>query len=180
MTGRALRLFCVIIRGPAGAGKSTLARAVQAELSTKVAVIDTDIFNWQIVPGEEDKEVVYDNTVSLATHYIGYGYSVIIEGLILTGEEGGAIARLRRIARGDRATLADFYCSVPKAEAVRRSERRERQVSRDKISAWWDLAEEDKQNVEWPLIDIDMTVEVSESVSAVLAHLTTLEQGSGS
>ena len=146
----------------------------------KVAVIDTDIFNWQIVPGEEDKDVVYENAVSLSSAYMGYGYSVIVEGLILTNEERGAIARLRRIAAGNRVTLADFYCSVPKAEALSRSERRERQVSGELISTWWDLAEADKQNVDWPLIDIDMAVEVSESVAAVLDHLTSLELGGAS
>ena len=154
-----------------------MARAVQAQLlPAKVAVIDTDIFNWQIVPGEDDKDLVYENVVSLASTYIKHGYSVIVEGLILTDEERGAIARLRQIAAGRDVTFADFYCSVPKDVALCRAERRERQVTGDAISAWWDRAEEDKRWVDWPLVEIDMTVAVAESVAAVLGQLTRLDK----
>ena len=149
---------------------------IRMALSAKVAVIDTDIFNWQIVPGEDDKDVVYENVVSLASAYMKHGYSVIVEGLILTDEENGAMARLRRVAAGRGVTFADFYCSIPKEEALCRAERRERRVSSDKISAWWDLAEADKRNVDRPLCEIDMTGDVSESVAAVLDELTRLEK----
>ena len=176
MTERTPRQFCAVLRGPAGAGKSTLARAVQAALTAKVAVIDTDIFNWQIVPGEDDKDVVYENVVSLASAYLKHGYSVIVEGLILTDEERGAIARLREFAAGEQAAFADCYCSVPKDVALCRAERRERRVSSDKISAWWDLAEADKRNVDRPLVEIDMTVAVSENVAAVLDELTRFDK----
>ena len=55
--------FCIILRGPAGAGKSVLAHEVQERCTTKTALIDTDIFNWTIVPGEDDKAVVYENRI---------------------------------------------------------------------------------------------------------------------
>ena len=180
MTERTLRQFCAVLRGPAGAGKSTLARALQAALAAKVAVIDTDIFNWQIVPGEDDKDVVYENVLSLASTYMKHGYSVIVEGLILTDEERGAIARLSHLAAGRGVSFADFYCSVPKDVALCRAERRERQVSSDAISAWWERGEEDKRNVAWALVEIDMTLAVSESVAAVLGRLTLLDKESAS
>jgi len=83
------------LRGPAGAGKSSLAEALRQELGYPAAAIDTDLFNWTIVPGESNKRVVYDNLCLLAESYLRYGYDVVISGLILTYEEQGALASLR-------------------------------------------------------------------------------------
>lgn len=108
MRSRALPQFCLILRGPAGAGKSTLARSIQEAFPQKVAVIDTDIFSWQIVPGEDDKELVYENIVSLASSYLRRGHSLIVEGLIISAEERGALEELRPFARSRGAFVADF------------------------------------------------------------------------
>ncbi len=163
--------FCIVFRGPAGAGKSTLAETVQRELSQKVAAIDTDIFNWRIVPGEDDKEVVYENVVTLAANYLRRGYSVVIEGLIITSEEMGAISTLRELATAGGATFLDFYCHVPRRIALRRNRGRDRGVSDQMIEEWWDLAEADKKNVQWPLVELDMTVDRQRCAAQVLGYL---------
>ena len=163
--------FCIVLRGPAGAGKSTLARAVQQGLSQKVAAIDTDIFNWQIVPGEDDKELVYENIRVLAEKYLEHGSSVIVEGLIITSEERGTIAELRQLALSRGVVFIDFYCQVPKALAVQRNGERFKGVSQQMIEQWWELAEADKENVRWPLVKLDMALDPRRSATQLLRHL---------
>ena len=164
--------FCVILRGPAGAGKSALAQAIQRELSQKVAVIDTDIFSWQIVPGEDDKAMVYKNVVTLASNYLGRGYSVVVEGLIITSEEDGAMARLCQLATSHRALFLDVFCRIPKHLALQRNRGREKGVNDQLIEEWWNLAEGDKNNVQWPLVELNMTVDVAQCAAQVLGSLT--------
>ena len=163
--------FCIILRGPAGAGKSRLAGEIQQELSQKVAVIDTDIFNWQIVPGEDDKELVYNNVVALASNYLARGYGVIVAGLIITSEERGAIEKLRQMAESRRATFIDFYCRIPKHLALQRNKGRDKDIPDRQIEAWWDLAEDDKANVPWVLVELDMTLSPQECAFQILNRL---------
>jgi len=151
------RQFCVILRGPAGAGKSSLAREVQRLCSSKTAVIDTDLFNWTIVPGEDDKAVVYENVVWLAGNYLRHAYNVIIEGLILSSEERGALEPLRELARHRPASVVDFYCWVPEDEALRRNEGRDKGVNAEQIREWWELAEADRARIQESTIELDMT-----------------------
>ena len=163
--------FCIILRGPAGAGKSRLAGEIQQDLSQKVAVIDTDIFNWQIVPGEDDKKLVYNNVLVLASNYLARGYGVIVEGLIITLEERGAIEKLRQIAESRRAAFIDFYCRIPKHLALQRNRGRGKDIPDSQIEAWWDLAEDDKANVPWLLVELDMTLSPQECAAEVLSRL---------
>lgn len=168
------RQFLVVLRGPAGAGKSTLARAIQRAIKTKTAVIDTDIFNWQIRPGEDNKTVVYDNVAVITANYLRYGYNVIVEGLIITTEERGGIQRLRGLAALHRAIFLDFYCWVPLETALQRNRLRDKNVPSASIEEWWQLAEADKRRVSWPLIEVDMTDDTEHSVTRVLGRLRAL------
>ena len=164
--------FCIILRGPAGSGKSTLAREIQRRCSTKTAVIDTDLFNWSIVPGEDDKAVVYENVVALSLNYLRRGYNVIIEGLIIASEEQGALGQVRKLAAERRAFVTDFYCRVSKDVALARNERRAKAVEPRQIEDWWDLAEADKASVSVPLVELDMEAELEVVATKVLDAVT--------
>jgi predicted kinase len=163
----------IVLRGPAGAGKTTLARSVQAEADRLTAVIDTDIFNWEIVPGESNKELVFRNVVMLAENYLRYGYDVIVCGLIVTSEELGAMDRLRKLALIHNAVFADFYCAAPRDVVLERSRARLKDVPEDSVLQWWELAESDRENVEWNLIELDMRNDLPTLTAQVFVALET-------
>lgn len=163
--------FCIILRGPAGAGKSALAREIQVRCSSKTAVIGTDLFNWTIVPGEDDKTVVYENVVALATNYLRRGYNVMIEGLIISSEERGALAAVHQAAKAEGVPVVEFYCQVPKDVALKRSAERRKDVPSQMIEQWWDLAEADKASANVQLVELDMTVELETVATSVLDTL---------
>lgn len=164
--------FCIILRGPAGSGKSTLAKEIQRRCRSKTAVIDTDIFNWSIVPGEDDKAVVYENVVTLASNYLRRSYNVIIEGLIISSEEQGVLEQVRKLVAERRAVCVDFYCRVSKDVALGRNEGRGEGVEPVQIEEWWDLAEADKANVSVPLIELDMEAALGDVATKVLDTVT--------
>ncbi len=164
--------FCVILRGPAGAGKSSLAREVQRLCSFKTAAIDTDLFNWTIVPGEDDKATVYENVVALATNYLHRGYNVIIEGLIISSEERGALDAVHQIANAEGVPVVEFYCQVPKDVALKRSSGRNKHVPSQEVEQWWDLAEADRANVRVQLVELDMTADLDVLAASVLDTVT--------
>lgn len=162
----------VVLRGPAGAGKSSLAEALRQELGYPAAAIDTDLFNWMIVPGESNKRVVYDNLCLLAESYLRYGYDVIVSGLILTHEEQGALAALRAKVGLLGGGYWDFYCHVPLDMAMRRSAERDRDVPAEWIHKWWHDAREDLSAVSWPVHELDMQRPLTVNVHEVTAVLS--------
>ncbi len=161
--------FLVVLRGPAGVGKTTLAKSVQATAAQRVATIDTDLFNWEIVPGEPDKALVYRNLVMLAESYLRSHHSVIISGLILSSEEAGAMQKLRRFAASRGVIFLDFYCRASREVVVQRNRTRDKQVSEAAILRWWEQAELDKPNVAWELIILDMNAALVLLTDQVLA-----------
>ena len=161
--------FLVVLRGPAGVGKTTLAKSVQATAAQRVATIDTDLFNWDIVPGEPDKALVYHNLVMLAESYLRSRYSVIISGLILSSEEAGAMQKLRRFAASRGVIFLDFYCWASREVVVRRNRTRDKPVPETAVLRWWEQAELDKPNVAWELTTLDMRVALAPLTAQVLA-----------
>ncbi|MAG36141.1 MAG: hypothetical protein CL878_07850 [Dehalococcoidia bacterium] len=168
-TTRTQPQFLITLRGPAGAGKTALAKSVQAAADQLVATIDSDLFNWEIVPGESDKALVYRNLVMLAENYLRGGYSVVVSGLIISSEEAGAMQKLRQFAASRGAVLLDFYCSASRDLVVQRNRTRYKQVPEAAVLRWWERAELDKPNVSWELITLDMSAELSSLTGQVLA-----------
>ena len=161
--------FLVVLRGPAGVGKTTLAKSVQATADQRVATIDTDLFNWEIVPGESDKALVYRNLVMLAENYLRSRYSVIISGLVISSEEAGAMQKLRRFAASRSVIFLDFYCWVSRELVVQRNRARDKQVPEAAVLRWWEQAELDKPNVAWELTTLDMRAALVPLTDQVLA-----------
>lgn len=158
----------MVLRGPAGVGKSTLAAAVRDALGYPTAVIDTDMFNWTIVPGESNKRVVYDNVLLLAESYLRYGYDLVVSGLILSSEERGAIAALRAKAQLLGHGCWDFCCTAPLDVTFRRHLARGRDVPVELIEKWWHEAEADRATITWPVHELDMRLPVERNVRRIL------------
>jgi len=167
----------IVLRGPGGAGKTTLGEALRSALGYPSALIDTDLFNWTTVPGESNKRVVFDAVRSLAEVYIRNGYNVIVAGLILTDEECGGIELLASASRFYGHTFHDFYCGVDLATAVERSNGRDREIPIADIERWWSAAEEDVENVRWPIYRLQMSRPVADLVTEVLGIADGGEKG---
>lgn len=161
----------VVLRGPAGVGKSTLANALRDALGYPTSAIDTDLFNWTVVPGESNKRVVYDNLGLLTESYLRYDYDVVISGLILTGEEQGALAALRAKTRLLGGGYWDFYCHAPLSVTLERHAARDRAVEVDLIEKWWHEARDDIAEVPWRVAELDMTRPLDANVGQILGQL---------
>lgn len=158
----------IVLRGPGGAGKTTLGEALRSELGYPSALIDTDMFNWTTVPGESNKRVVFDAVRSLAEVYIRNGYNVIVCGLILTNEDCGGIELLAAAARFYGHSFHDFYCDVGLETAVERSNGRDRDIPAADIERWWVAARDDVENVAWSVHRLQMSRSVADLVTEVL------------
>jgi predicted kinase len=166
-----VRRRVVVLRGPAGVGKSTLAAALRDTLGYPTAAIDTDLFNWAIVPGESNKQVVYDNLGLLAESYLRYDYDVVISGLILTAEERGALASLRAKAGLLGGSYTEVYCHATLDTTLQRHADRGRDVDPALIEDWWHLARADVSAVPWKVHELDMEQPLAVNVQNVLRLL---------
>ena len=158
----------IVLRGPGGAGKTTLGEGLRSALGYPSALIDTDMFNWMTVPGESNKRVVFDAVRSLAEVYIRNGYNVIVCGLILTDEDRGGVELLASASRFYGHSFDDFYCDVDLVTAVQRADARDRDIPAADIERWWAAAREDVENVPWPVHRLQMSRTITELVIDVL------------
>jgi hypothetical protein len=146
-----------------------------AAANRPVAAIDTDLFNWEIVPGESNKELVFRNLVMLAKNYLRYDYSVIISGLIITSEEAGALQNLRRFVIDHNIVFRDCYCSASRELVAYRNRTRDKDVPEEAVLRWWELAEQDRSNVAWRLFSLDMSLDLSQLTQHVLSTIKTTQ-----
>ena len=76
----------IIIRGPPGIGKTTIAKELAKKLPNNVAVIDSDILRWDFIPKKtktfNDHKVVYKSLFDLTKNYLDNGLNVIVEGIL--------------------------------------------------------------------------------------------------
>ena len=80
----------IIVTGPPGAGKSTVARMVADHYETSVLLVGDDFHHairkgylppWQ-AESEHQNEVVIDSTAAAAAAYARGGYLVVVDGII--------------------------------------------------------------------------------------------------
>lgn len=161
--------FLIILRGPAGSGKTSLAKDIQDRVGEGLAVIDTDIFSWQVVPGEPNKRLVFGNIAMLAENYLQWDRNVVISGLILTAEEAGTIERLRKFCIDKGTRFRDFYCHAPRDLVVQRNKDRNKDVPESWVRHWSNEADRDKENVSWELNDLDMRKDINNLTQEVMS-----------
>lgn len=115
----------IVIRGPAGAGKSTVARLVLAELPGKVAFIRTDRFlaipKDGTVLDPEHLYLAYTAAGRAARTFLDAGYTVVAEGALVILELPVFLT-----AAGLGAEAARIFTLLPSLEeTVRRNRARE-------------------------------------------------------
>ncbi|WP_285479534.1 kinase [Amycolatopsis sp. NBRC 101858] len=108
----------VVLRGPSGAGKTTVATAVRARLGHGVALVQQDVLRRVVlrehdVPGGLNIALI----ATVCRFSLDAGYHVILEGILTAARYG---PMLRRLAADHRGHTTFFYFDVPFAETVRR------------------------------------------------------------
>lgn len=108
----------VVLRGPSGAGKTTVATAVRARLGRGVALVQQDVLRRVVlrehdVPGGLNIALI----ATVCRFSLDAGYHVILEGILTAARYG---PMLRQLAADHRGHTTFFYFDVPFAETVRR------------------------------------------------------------
>ena len=162
----------IVLRGPAGVGKSTLATAVQQALGYPTAHLDTDVLNWQFVPGEPNKHVVFEVLQQITATYLANGYHVVIAGTIPTTEEAGALDSIRTAARFHHHGYHEFFCDAPLSTCVDRASGRVRNVTPADIERWWHESRHDLAALTSETVILDMTLPLERNVETVAGSVT--------
>ncbi|MFJ9782635.1 AAA family ATPase [Amycolatopsis sp. NPDC101161] len=108
----------VVLRGPSGAGKTTIATAVRARLGRGVALVQQDVLRRVVlrerdVPGGLNIALI----ATVCRFSLDAGYHVILEGILTAARYG---TMLRQLATDHRGRTSFFYLDVPFDETVRR------------------------------------------------------------
>ena len=88
-------LYVVVVRGPALAGKTAVARRLAERLPGKVALLSQDELQsrWIVGHGDDfaaEAELVYRQIKLLAASYVRGGYHIVIEGSFAAYRDGVA------------------------------------------------------------------------------------------
>ena len=109
-----------MLRGNSGAGKSTVARALRAELGRGVAIVDQDTVRRKLL---REHDVEHGVNIGLIEHIVRYmlanGYVVILEGILHAGRYGEMLRRLRHDFAG-----SWYFLQVTWHESLRRHQTR--------------------------------------------------------
>jgi len=79
----------IIIRGPGGSGKSTIAKSLAFNLRKvePVALLPVDSFIWDISGRNTKFQTTYGALSSLLNYYLSESHSVIIDGILIALDE---------------------------------------------------------------------------------------------
>jgi AAA domain len=110
----------IVLRGNSGAGKSTVARSLRAELGRGVAIVDQDTIRRKLL-WEHDVEGGVN--IGLIEHIVRYtlasDYVVILEGILQAGRYGEMLRQLHRDFGG-----GWYFLQVSWDETLRRHQTR--------------------------------------------------------
>jgi len=108
----------IVIRGPAGAGKSTVARKLFEEVGGPIALVDLDYFRFMLRNQlSEDTRGEYRLAESCIEIALGHAFDVIFEGNFRALAGGELPVPLLGF---DGATVHAFYMDVSLPETLRR------------------------------------------------------------
>lgn len=110
----------IVLRGNSGAGKSTVARELRAELGRGVAIVDQDTIRRKVL---RERDVERGVNIGLIEHIVRYtlasDYVVIMEGILHASRYGEMLRRLHRDIGG-----AWYFLQVSWEESLRRHQTR--------------------------------------------------------
>lgn len=130
----------IVLRGPAGSGKSTVAHILKKTLKEETIIIEQDYFNHTLLGGVKDEKglipKIIEATSSIA---LANGYNVVLEGVLRKEKYQYTIENIIRDFNGQSIVC---YLDVSKEETVRRHEARDKRkmFDSDEMLSWYSLA----------------------------------------
>ena len=116
----------ILIRGPGGSGKSTIAKKIQKQSKHKTAILCPDLFYWGIAGKENNKEVVYEALYRLIDLYLSKDYDVILEGILSSKIHNELrVKKCIDLAQKYKSKVFTFFLTLPLDEAIKRDSERE-------------------------------------------------------
>lgn len=122
----------VLLRGPPGVGKSTVAQQLGEEL--EYAVLDYDVFLWRFnafrEPTEEGYAVAFDNLLDVLENYMEQRKGIVVEGILQSREDSDPFntEELTGLARRNGYEIHQFLLDAEKATCRERLDQAGRDV----------------------------------------------------
>ncbi|MCE7011737.1 zeta toxin family protein [Kibdelosporangium philippinense] len=114
----------IVLRGNSGAGKSTVARELRAELGRGVAIVDQDTIRRKLLREHDVECGVNIGLIEQIVHYtLANDYVVILEGILHAGRYGEMLRRLHRDFGG-----GWYFLQVTWDESLRRHQTRQQRA----------------------------------------------------
>ena len=130
----------IVLRGPAGSGKSTIAQILKEVLKEKTIIIEQDYFNHTLLNGlKDDTGLIAEIIEKVSLLALTHGYNVVLEGVLRKEKYQHAIESVSRNFNGQSITC---YFDISKEETVRRHKTRDKckMFDSDEMLSWYDLA----------------------------------------
>lgn len=129
-------VYLIILRGPYGSGKSTVAKMLQEKLGGKTAILSPGYFYWKVTKNEDaEPEVIYSCLEKCAEAYLDAGYNVVLEGILsLTNPDGTLrIDNLLGVGVNALAQTKLFYLNISLDLSKKRNLKREKEELTEKV-----------------------------------------------
>lgn len=125
----------VIIRGPSGSGKSSLATALrQAQAPRPLAIVGQDVIRRTVLGTGDDLGTSAVDLVDLvARHALRQGFDVVVEGILNPVRYGGVLRGLS----ADFPTHAFLYDLSFEATAARHAGKVDPGFGENELRQWW-------------------------------------------
>ncbi len=135
----------IILRGPPGIGKSTIAKQLANHISGNVSVVGIDILRWEFIPNRSenfnDHNLVYINLKDICKNTLNEGLSIIIEGILASKDKNGNL-RIEEFEKFSEAGVKVSRIFLQGSREIQESRLRKKnaQNSPDEIQEWTELA----------------------------------------
>lgn len=133
----------IIIRGPAGSGKSSIAKKLHGQAIEETAYLPVDLFRVDIAKEQTNAaEIAADIISYCAKKFLDNGYTVIIESMFDIRKKRWNDL-LTNLVNYKNVEAKLFYLQITEDEAVRRNSARQKGafVSEDEIRQWYALSQ---------------------------------------
>lgn len=130
----------IVLRGPAGSGKSTIAQMLKEVLKEKTIIIEQDYFNHTLLSGlKDDTGLIAKIIERVSSLALAHGYSVVLEGVLRKEKYQHTIESISRKFNG-RSVVC--YLDISREETVRRHKTRDKykMFDSDEMLSWYGLA----------------------------------------
>ena len=118
----------IILRGPAGTGKSTVAKLLQKKMGKKTALIEMDNIYYKVLQDDINHKMVLQSVVNMADIFLKNDYNVIFEGVFTVpyNKQKKTLEHnsLFKLAKKYNTKLNIFFLNVSLDIAIHRDESR--------------------------------------------------------